>query len=80
MLPLFISYCFEMVNGRTTRVQRILMLLQVNGRPVLGSLEMGEGPAPSGLISGQPRCVCVQYLHLASRQENVNLSELSCWV
>ena len=56
------------------------MLLQVNGRPVLGSLEMGEGPAPSGLISGQPRCVCVQYLHLASRQENVNLSELSCWV
>ena len=28
---------------------------QVNGRPVLGSLEMGDGPAPSGLLSGQPR-------------------------
>lgn len=27
----------------------------VDGRPILGSLEVGDGPAPSGLLTGQPR-------------------------
>ena len=69
MLPLLIGYCSlcivyyvlcfmyvcVMYTRKTSHVQQISVLLQVKGRPVLGSLEMGEGPALSGLISGQPR-------------------------
>ena len=38
-------------NGAIWLVRNV----QVNGRPVLGALELGDGLAPSGLMSGQPR-------------------------